>query len=132
MTLLVLDIHLPEDLKPADSAQLWQGVIHLGPKLFVYALSFVILGLRWLSVARIPSRAEYLEGIGAGRRTHLRVDAGSQGNRHSTVSRRSNYKRPRRVLAGLALVPLEHRAVICGLGRKSRSSRNVPAADPCG
>jgi uncharacterized membrane protein len=62
MTLLVLDIRLPDELHPADSKELLHGVLELIPKLFVYALSFTILGLRWLSVARIPSRAEYLGG----------------------------------------------------------------------
>lgn len=49
MTLLVLDVRLPDDFNPRDTATLVHGIAGLWPKLVPYVLSFVVLGLRWLS-----------------------------------------------------------------------------------
>jgi hypothetical protein len=57
MTLLILDIRLPEDFSPRDGTELLQGPAGLWPKFLPCALSFGVLGLRWL--ANIRSRAEY-------------------------------------------------------------------------
>ena len=57
MTLLILDIRLPEDFSPRDGTELLQGPAGLRPKFLPCALSFGVLGLRWL--ANIRSRAEY-------------------------------------------------------------------------
>ena len=62
MTLLVLDIRLPEDFHPASAAQLLQALFGLWPKLMPYALSFFVLGLRWVSGIPVHSRAEWIEG----------------------------------------------------------------------
>jgi uncharacterized membrane protein len=62
MTLLVLDLHLPEGFHPADSTQLLDAIFELWPKFLAYAFSFMLVGLRWLSVAQIPTRSEYFEG----------------------------------------------------------------------
>lgn len=59
MTLLVLDIRLPEDFHPSDTADLLRGMSGLWPKLLPYLLSFGVLGLRWLSNVEIRSGAEY-------------------------------------------------------------------------
>jgi uncharacterized membrane protein len=62
MTLLVLDIRLPDDFHPGTPAQLSQGLIDLWPKVFPYLLSFGVLGLRWLAAVRSRSEAELLGG----------------------------------------------------------------------
>jgi uncharacterized membrane protein len=61
MTLLVLDIRLPEAFQPADTLEMLQGLVEIWPKFFPYVVSFMILGLRWLSLAQVPSRSEYVE-----------------------------------------------------------------------
>jgi uncharacterized membrane protein len=58
MTLLVLDVRLPDDFQPTDAAQMLQGIVALWPKFFPYALSFFVLGLRWLSLVRLRTTAE--------------------------------------------------------------------------
>jgi TMEM175 potassium channel family protein len=60
MTLLVLDVRLPDDFHPHDTAELMQGLIDLWPKFLPYVLSFGVLGLRWLSNVEIRSRTEYV------------------------------------------------------------------------
>jgi uncharacterized membrane protein len=60
MTLLVLDVRLPEDFQPHDAAELVQGLIGLWPKFLPYVLSFGVLGLRWLANIELRSRAEYV------------------------------------------------------------------------
>jgi uncharacterized membrane protein len=58
MTLLVLDVRLPEALQPHDTAELLRGLLDLFPKFLPYLLSFVVLGLRWLSNIHLRSREE--------------------------------------------------------------------------
>ncbi len=58
MTILVLDIRIPEAPLPADADQLLRALLDLWPKFVPYVLSFMILGLRWLSIARAPARSE--------------------------------------------------------------------------
>ena len=60
MTLLVLDVRLPEDFHPHDGAELLKGLAGLWPKLLPYLLSFGVLGLRWLSNIQVRSHAEYV------------------------------------------------------------------------
>ena len=62
MTLLVLDVRLPEDFQPENAAQLSQALVALLPKVFPYALSFVVLGLRWLGSVQVVSHAEKIGG----------------------------------------------------------------------
>jgi uncharacterized membrane protein len=59
MTLLVLDVRLPDDFHPADSRELLRGFARLWPKFLPYVLSFGVLGLRWLASVQIRSRAEH-------------------------------------------------------------------------
>lgn len=59
MTLLVLDVHLPDDFHPADGDELLQGLLKLWPKFLPYLLSFAVLGLRWIASIQIRNRAEY-------------------------------------------------------------------------
>jgi len=58
----VLDIRLPEDFQPDDSAQLLKGLLGLWPQVMPYLLSFFALGLRWLGSVQVRSRAEFLSG----------------------------------------------------------------------
>ena len=57
MTLLVLDLHFPEDFHPADARELLRGIYELWPKFLPYVLSFLVLGLRWLYGVRVRSGA---------------------------------------------------------------------------
>jgi len=60
MTLLVLDVRLPDNFHPADAEQLVQGLLNMWPKVLPYVLSFVVLGLRWLAGVQLRSKAELL------------------------------------------------------------------------
>ena len=62
MTLLVLDVRLPDAFQPHDAPELLQGLQDLGSKFLVYVLSFVVLGLRWLSNIHLRSREESCSG----------------------------------------------------------------------
>ncbi len=57
MTLLVLDVRIPEH-QVSNSHELWAALGHVARGMLPYIISFFILGLRWLSIASIPSRAE--------------------------------------------------------------------------
>jgi len=46
MTLLILDVRLPDDFHPQDAAELLLGLFGLWPKFLPYVLSFGLLGLR--------------------------------------------------------------------------------------
>jgi uncharacterized membrane protein len=58
MTLLVLDLRLPEDFHPRDAEELLRGLYGLTPKFFPYVLSFLVLGLRWLSSLQVRTKTE--------------------------------------------------------------------------
>jgi uncharacterized membrane protein len=58
MTLLVLDVRLPEDFQPHDASELVQAIFGLMPKFLPYVLSFGVLGLRWLSNIQVRSQGE--------------------------------------------------------------------------
>jgi uncharacterized membrane protein len=58
MTLLVLDVRLPDGFQPHDAPELLRSLFDLGSKFLVYVLSFVVLGLRWLSNIHLRSREE--------------------------------------------------------------------------
>lgn len=60
MTLLVLDVRLPDDFHPSDSGELVGGLVRLWPKFLPYLLSFSVLGLRWLANVEVRTRAEYV------------------------------------------------------------------------
>lgn len=61
MTLLVLDVRLPEDFQPRDGSALVQGLIGLWPKFLPYVISFWVLGQRWLANLEVRSQAEYVQ-----------------------------------------------------------------------
>jgi uncharacterized membrane protein len=58
MTILVLDVRLPDDFHPRDHGALFRALIALWPKFFPYALSFFVLGLRWLSSVQMKTKSE--------------------------------------------------------------------------
>jgi uncharacterized membrane protein len=60
MTLLVLDVRLPDDFHPSDGGELLSGLANLWPKFLPYLLSFSVLGLRWLANVQVRTRAEYV------------------------------------------------------------------------
>jgi uncharacterized membrane protein len=51
MTLLVLDIRLPDHFQPRNQGELIAALLDLWPKFFPYMISFFVLGSRWLSNA---------------------------------------------------------------------------------
>jgi uncharacterized membrane protein len=52
MTLLVIDLRLPESTHPRSAAELIHALAGLDRQFFAYALSFIVLGLRWLGLVR--------------------------------------------------------------------------------
>jgi uncharacterized membrane protein len=60
MTLLILDVRLPDGFQPSDNAELLRGLTALWPKFLPYLLSFGVLGLRWISNVEVRTRAEYV------------------------------------------------------------------------
>jgi uncharacterized membrane protein len=58
MTLLVLDVRLPDGFEPRGAHGLVKGLLDLTPKFLPYVLSFVVLGLRWLSNIHVRSHGE--------------------------------------------------------------------------
>src|SRR5579862_4474406 len=49
ITLLVLDIRLPEALEYWDDAQIWAALVALWPRFLAYLLSFFVIGNLWNS-----------------------------------------------------------------------------------
>jgi uncharacterized membrane protein len=60
MTLLVLDIRLPDDFHPHTTADFINAIGELWPKILPYVLSFGVLGLRWLANLELRSGAEFV------------------------------------------------------------------------
>lgn len=58
MTLLVLDVRLPDAFQPHDAREMMRGLLDLSSKLLPYVLSFLVLGLRWLSNTHLRQRGE--------------------------------------------------------------------------
>ena len=48
MTLLVLDLHMPAAETIHSEAGLWQAVVALAPRVLVYLMSFLTLGIFWV------------------------------------------------------------------------------------
>jgi uncharacterized membrane protein len=58
MTLLVIDLKLPESFRPADAHEFVHGLAELQTQFVVYVVSFLVLGLRWMSLARASGPEE--------------------------------------------------------------------------
>jgi uncharacterized membrane protein len=61
MTILVIDVKLPDDFQPANQDALARGLLGLWPKFFPYALSFYVLGTNWAANTRLRSRSEFVD-----------------------------------------------------------------------
>jgi uncharacterized membrane protein len=61
MTLLVIDLKLPENFHPATAAEFLHGLADLQTQFLVYVISFIVLGLRWMSLAKLSRRHETVE-----------------------------------------------------------------------
>jgi uncharacterized membrane protein len=61
MTILVLDVRLPDDFHPADQAALTRALLALWPKFFPYLLSFYVLGSTWLANVKLQSHGEFVD-----------------------------------------------------------------------
>ena len=48
MTLLVLDLKLPEGVKLSSDAKVWRQLLELTGRFSTYALSFIVLGTFWI------------------------------------------------------------------------------------
>jgi uncharacterized membrane protein len=72
MTLLVLDVRLPESVRPAGAMELIVALKGLSDQFLAYIISFAVLGLRWLgAVAARRSRETVSWGYGAWVLVHL-------------------------------------------------------------
>jgi uncharacterized membrane protein len=58
MTILVLDLRLPENFHPRDADELLRGLYGLVPNFIPYVLSFMVLGLRWSNSVQVRTRTE--------------------------------------------------------------------------
>jgi len=58
MTLLVLDVRLPDEFQAASTAGLVYALLGLWSKILPYILSFTVLGLRWLANIHLRSHGE--------------------------------------------------------------------------
>ncbi len=58
MTLLVIDLRLPESFHPKDAAELLHRLMELWNQVLVYAVSFYVLGLRWYGMVQLAPRGE--------------------------------------------------------------------------
>jgi hypothetical protein len=56
MTLLVIDLRLPENFHPRDAADLLNHLLDMKAQLLVYVVSFYVLGLRWVGMVRLGPR----------------------------------------------------------------------------
>jgi uncharacterized membrane protein len=61
MTLLVIDLKLPESFRPMTAAEFLHGLAELQTQFLVYVISFIVLGLRWMSLAKLSRLHETVE-----------------------------------------------------------------------
>lgn len=91
ITLLVIDVHLSPISADNEDPALLQALWAMGPKLLVFAFTFIILGMSWLGHHRKFSYIDKVDGILAWKGTSLHADttpaAGLQRRRRLTVGR---------------------------------------------
>jgi uncharacterized membrane protein len=61
MTILVLDLRLPDEFHPVDDGDMARALLGLWPKFFPYALSFYVLGSIWVAAIKLRTRAEFFD-----------------------------------------------------------------------
>lgn len=49
ITIMVLELHIPEISQTANDGALWNALWHLVPKISAYLLSFVVVGILWIN-----------------------------------------------------------------------------------
>ena len=62
MTLLVIDIRLPEAFDPKSGAELLNAIGDLQSKFLVYLITFFVVGLRWLGNSKLAAGQETVTG----------------------------------------------------------------------
>ncbi len=62
MTLLVIDIRLPEAFDPKSGTELLHAIGELQSKFVVYVVTFFVVGLRWLGNSRLAAGQETVTG----------------------------------------------------------------------
>jgi len=62
MTLLVIDIRLPEAFDPKTGAELWRAITELQSKFLVYLITFFVVGMRWLGNSKLAAGQETVTG----------------------------------------------------------------------
>ena len=60
MTILILDVRLPDDFHPADGSALLRTIEDLWPKFVPYLISFFVLGNNWLTNILLKSGEEFV------------------------------------------------------------------------
>jgi uncharacterized membrane protein len=63
MTLLVINLVLPEAFEPASNADMLGALADLDSSLLAYVISFFVLGLRWMNQARDKGDPEQAGGL---------------------------------------------------------------------
>jgi uncharacterized membrane protein len=63
MTILVLDLRIPDEFHPTDQVALTHALVGLWPKFFPYVLSFYILGSIWLANIKLRSTANFWTSV---------------------------------------------------------------------
>lgn len=58
MTLLVIDLRVPEGFDPKSAADLLQHLGRLWNQVLIYAVSFYVLSLRWIGMVQIDPRGD--------------------------------------------------------------------------
>jgi uncharacterized membrane protein len=61
MTLLVIDLRLPESFHPRDAAELLRAISDLSTQFLAYAISFFVLARRWVGLAKLASGVQTLD-----------------------------------------------------------------------
>ncbi|CAH0282824.1 hypothetical protein SRABI118_03830 [Massilia sp. Bi118] len=62
MTLLVIDLRLPEHLHISSDAQLREALAELLPNLYSWLVSFIVLGIFWVGNHRVYSHVRHVDG----------------------------------------------------------------------
>jgi uncharacterized membrane protein len=58
MTLLVIDLRVPEGFDPKNASELLHWFAHISNQVLVYVVSFYVLSLRWIGMVRTNSPGE--------------------------------------------------------------------------
>jgi uncharacterized membrane protein len=56
VTLLVLDIHVPDLPRVVSNADAWRAFTDLTPSFFAFALSFLVIGRFWMATTSASAR----------------------------------------------------------------------------